>query len=156
MRLMNPMNSDPKISEIRPSLFRLDTPLGERVVSLYLIVGQDQAIMFDAGVLGTIPSFVLPMLEQIGIPPESITYVIISHCDIDHFGGIEDIRNELPRAEILAHAKDRRAMEDFEVFLNERGQGFAKEYGFRESEEAIEWMRSLSGAGPIAHGNPPS
>ncbi|MCY7411655.1 MAG: MBL fold metallo-hydrolase [Salinibacterium sp.] len=137
------------ITEIRPRLFRIDTPLGRRIVSIYLVVGDDRALMFDSGVAGTIPEHVIPALESLGIAPQSIETIVLSHCDIDHFGGINDARLALPAARILAHPADRPAMEDFEVFLRERGQGFAEPYGLVESDDVVEWMRGLTGAGPL-------
>ena len=137
------------ITEIAPHLFRIDTPLGGRVVSIYVVVGDDRALMFDSGVAGTIPEYVLPALEAVSIAPRSIEIIVLSHCDIDHFGGISDARKSLPAARILAHPADRPAMEDFEVFLRERGQGFAEPYGLTEGDDVVEWMRGLTGAGPL-------
>jgi len=137
------------IAEIRPRLFRIDTPLGGRVVSIYVVVGDDRALMFDSGVAGSIPDYVLPALKSVGIAPQSIENIVLSHCDIDHFGGIADAREAFPAARILAHPSDRPAMEDFDVFLRERGQGFAEPYGLADGDDVVEWMRGLTGAGPI-------
>jgi len=137
------------IIEIRPGLFRIDTPLAGRIVSVYVVSGDDGALMFDTGVRGTIPKYVLPALASVGIAAEAIETVVISHCDIDHFGGISDVREHLPGARIIAHPEDRPAMQDFDVFLRERGQGFSEEYALDESDDVIDWMRDLTGAGPL-------
>lgn len=137
------------ITEVRPGLHRIDTPLGDRIASIYIVAGDDEAIMLDTGVAGTIPSHVIPALGTIGITADRIRTVFVTHCDVDHFGGVGDVRRALPRAEVVAHAADRPAIESFEVFLTERGQGFGIGYGYWEQDETIEWMRSVTDSGAI-------
>lgn len=143
------MTTLPHAEEIHPGLFRIDTPLGGRVVSLYVLRGTDGAMLFDTGVRGTIPNHLLPALAGLGIAPEEIATAVVSHCDVDHFGGISDVRAFLPSARIAVHASDRAAVEDIDTFLTERGNGFAREYGLEESEASIAWMRDVGGAGPV-------
>ncbi len=143
------MTDRSSIDEIHPGLFRIDTPLGERIASLYVLRGSDGALLFDTGLRGTIPDHLLPALAELGIRPDEIATVVISHCDVDHFGGISDVRTSLPAARVVVHARDRAAVEDIDTFLAERGNGFAVEYGLAESPEGIAWMREVGGAGPV-------
>lgn len=143
------MSQSQSIEEIHPGLFRVDTPLGDRIASLYVLRGTDGALLFDTGVRGTIPDHLLPALGELGIAPTEIRTVVVSHCDVDHFGGISDVRAVLPGARVLVHAEDRAAVEDIDTFLAERGNGFAIEYGLEEGDAGIAWMREVGGAGPV-------
>lgn len=135
--------------EIAPGLHRIDTPLGTRVSSLYLIVGQTGALLFDSGVAGTIPDRLLPYLAAHQMDPSGIRWVVISHCDVDHFGGIADVRAHLPGAVIVAHDADADAMADYSVYEHDRARGFRVPYGLDEDPAVLSWARSVTGEGPV-------
>src|SRR6476620_4200140 len=90
------------VVEVAPGIHRIETPLGERFASLYLLVGDDAVLLYDTGVDGTIPAHVLPALDRLGISPLDVATVVVSHCDVDHFGGVADARAVFPRANIVA------------------------------------------------------
>jgi len=65
---------------------------------IWLIRGDGRTILFDSGFHRTkwletypIEDYVRPdlALEQIGVPPETVTDIIISHAHWDHMGGID-------------------------------------------------------------------
>lgn len=126
---------------------RIDTPLGARLSSLYLFVGRDRSLLFDAGVDGTIPAHVVPFANEIGVPLEHIELVVISHCDVDHFGGIQDVHDFLPAARVVAHELDADAMESFDAYERDRGRSFRAAYGFDEGHD--EWSRSVVREGRV-------
>lgn len=136
-------------AEIAPGVHRINTVLGERISSLYLFVGRDRALLFDAGVDGEIPRSVLPYAEQIGLDLARIEKVVISHCDVDHFGGAADVAEYLAGATLVAHEQDADAIEDFTVFERERGRSFRKVYGLDEDADLMAWMRSVVGEAPV-------
>ncbi|TQK17672.1 glyoxylase-like metal-dependent hydrolase (beta-lactamase superfamily II) [Microbacterium sp. SLBN-154] len=138
-----------ELTEPAPRVHRIDSMLGGRLLSLYLVRGDREALLFDTGVRGTITDSLLPALAEVGVEPAAVRTVLVSHCDVDHFGGIEDVRAHLPSARLLAHERDRPIVEDIESFLASRGRGFAKEYGLDESAETIAWMREVGGAGRL-------
>lgn len=130
-------------------LHRVDAPIGERFASLYVVVGNTSALLFDTGVDGTIPSHVVPALAEIGVDARDVRTVVVSHCDVDHFGGVADAREAFPRAAIRAHALDRDAIEDYETYLAERARGFRAVYGLDEDEDVLAWCRSVTRESPL-------
>jgi glyoxylase-like metal-dependent hydrolase (beta-lactamase superfamily II) len=135
--------------EVAPGVHRIDTPLGERFASLYLLVGDDAVLLYDTGVDGTIPAHVLPLLDNLGVRPRDVTTVVISHCDVDHFGGVADARTAFPNARIVAGAADVPLIEDYERYLSERARGFLDVYGWDEDPAVLEWCRSVTREGPL-------
>lgn len=134
---------------VAEGLYRFDTPLGERIASLYLVVGDMQALLFDTGVNGTIPAHILPALTDLGLDARDVRSVVVSHCDVDHFGGVADARAAFSNARILAHAADRPAIEDFGTYLAQRGRGFLEEFGLDEDPAVLQWARSAARTGPL-------
>jgi len=88
-------------TELPTSTFIATADAGETIDAaavVWLIRGGDRTILFDSGFhrtkwLETYPigDFIRPdrVLEEIGVSPESVTDVIISHAHWDHMGGID-------------------------------------------------------------------
>jgi len=136
-------------SQIAPGVHRIDLPLGERVSALYLFVGSERAVLFDTGCAGDLAEHVLPGLDALGIAPERVSHVVVSHCDVDHSGGIAAVHAALPGAAVLAHRLDADAMETLESFESQRARSFRQRYGFDEEPAAVAWMRGAAGFGPV-------
>lgn len=134
---------------VADGLHRVDAPLGERFASLYLAVGSRSALLFDTGVDGTIPTHVLPALAELALEPGDVSTVVVSHCDVDHFGGVADARESFPRARLLAGAADRPAIENYPTYLAERARGFLDEYGWDEDPAVLQWCRSVTREVPL-------
>ena len=56
--------------------------------------GEKAAILFDAGKPGRGNQFVVPYLKSLGI--SNLTYVISSHHDSDHTGGLDEVLTYIP------------------------------------------------------------
>lgn len=134
---------------VEMTVHRIPTPLGDRRSDLYLFTGSRRAVLYDTGVDGTIPAQVLPYMAAHELDPRTIEHVVISHCDVDHFGGIRDVREALPVARILAHAADAPVMADFEAYVAGRGEPFAVQHGVRESAEGLAWQRDVTREGRV-------
>jgi len=76
--------------------------------SCYLIKGKD-IVMVDAGVPGKIRSFTRK-LKEIGILPDEIKLIVLTHSHFDHAGSAFDIQ-KLTGAKIAFHEKERQFLE---------------------------------------------
>lgn len=134
--------------EVAPGIHRIDTPLGERVNSVYLFVGDDIAL-FDTAVDGASEQYVVPYLASIGRHPDDVRWVIVSHCDVDHFGGLASAIESFPRAAACAHHLDADQIEDFAVYERCRARSFVGDHGLDETPEGLAWVRSVTREGPL-------
>lgn len=130
-------------------LHLVHTPLGARVSTLALFTGPEGVLLFDTGVDGTVGEWVLPALTELGRRPEDVRHVVVSHCDVDHFGGVAQARALLPRAEVVAHRDDAGAIADREVWERQRGREFRPRYGVDEDPDVLAWCRSVAGHGAV-------
>jgi len=106
--------------EIADGIHRIETPLGDRVNCVYLLVGTRSALLFDTAIGPTITSHVEPYLARAAIEPGRIRYVVNSHCDWDHHGGNGAVRDLAPAAVLCCHDLDRPLIEDADLLFARR------------------------------------
>lgn len=137
------------VEQINERVHKIDLPLEDRVSSLYLFTGTECSLLLDAG-LGRDPErYLSTALRQVGVAPESVAYVVLSHCDIDHFAGMAALPRVLPLARTMAHHLDADAMGDWSSFARLRARSFVDEYGVDEDPATLEWMREVAGFGRV-------
>lgn len=130
---------------IADKVHAIEMPLGERVSRVYVFMGSRGAVLYDTGCAGDIRAHVVPYLIEIGLSADDVTAVVVSHCDIDHFGGLGDCVEVFPRAALIAHRSDAPLM-NVEVYLDQRAREF-RHLGLDEPDEVIAWSRASSSGG---------
>ena len=134
--------------EIHRHIHRLEAPLGSRVLCVYLLVHEDQAVLVDTGLNDTPREWIVPYLEKLGLAPECVTQAVISHADFDHFGGDAAWRALAPRCQMRCHPLDRPAIEDVDQLLRRYGE-FAAHDGIADSPDVNAWIRQVTRASPM-------
>jgi glyoxylase-like metal-dependent hydrolase (beta-lactamase superfamily II) len=135
--------------EIRPGIHRIQTPLGDRFVCLFLLVGKDRALLIDTGMDQTPGEYLDPYLDAIGLAPEKISYVINSHADFDHTAGNASVRERCPNALFMCHRLDQPMVEDIELMISDRYGEYGPLHDIDESDESKEFVRSATRHIPI-------
>lgn len=80
-------------------------------VSTYLIIEHGRAAFVETGTSHSVPGL-LSVLEQKGVPPENVDYVIPTHVHLDHAGGAGKLLRHLPNAQLVIHPRGARHMID--------------------------------------------
>jgi glyoxylase-like metal-dependent hydrolase (beta-lactamase superfamily II) len=130
--------------EIAPGIYRIESILGPRPFAQYLLRGE-RSLLVDSGVAETPAAVILPFLEDVGLDPAQLDMVLLSHADVDHFGGNEALRGAAPKATFCAHAADAPWIEDRERILRER-YGWYAAHGLAYPPETAAWLRDAMGA----------
>jgi len=128
--------------QLRPGLHRIEAPLGERFIAMYLLTGTEGALLFDTGVDGSVSGTLVPYLDAIGFDPADIRWVISSHCDFDHTGGNAAVAAVAPNAQFLAGRDDVPMTEDVELLISGRYGEFAARDGFDDPPSTTAEVRS--------------
>lgn len=137
---------------LRPGLHRIQAPLGERFVALYLLEGPDGALLFDTGVTESVRGTLLPYLASIGFDLMRLRWVISSHCDFDHTGGNAALLEAAPHVELLAGELDVPLASDLEVLIRRRYGEFRDSDGFDDPPELTASIRRDAAVAPIDRG----
>ncbi|WP_162942604.1 MBL fold metallo-hydrolase [Cryobacterium soli] len=137
------------MTELRPGLHRIEAPLGERFVALYLLVGREAALLVDTGIRESVTDVLLPYLKRTGIDRHSIRWAVNTHCDFDHTGGNGALRAAVPDVQIVAHRLDTALTEDLQLLIDERYGEFRDSDGFDDPPETTAYLRSVSDLVPV-------
>lgn len=133
------------LAEIAPGLYRIASPLGERPVAQWLAVGSERTLLVDTGIAGTVTSAIAPALAELGLAPAGLTDVLISHADVDHYGGDAELRALAPAARFVAHPVDRPQIESFAAISAAR-YGWYRAHALDYPPATWEWLRTAAGA----------
>lgn len=117
--------------------------LGPRWLIQVLLVGE-RVLLMDTGVHQSVPSTITPYLHSVGIGKDELHYVLISHADVDHFGGNAAILEDHPHASVVAHERDARWMESRDTILAER-YGWYERHGLGYPQDTGQWLRDALG-----------
>jgi glyoxylase-like metal-dependent hydrolase (beta-lactamase superfamily II) len=119
------------------------------VLSLYVFAGREHSLLFDVGVDGTAQKDLAPYLARTGLDPQRLRWAVISHADVDHFGGIASLREISPVTICVAHRLDAELISDYATYEARRARGFREPWGLDESPEGLAWTRSVTREGPV-------
>jgi glyoxylase-like metal-dependent hydrolase (beta-lactamase superfamily II) len=95
-------------------------------------------MLVDTGMSHNPAQDILPYMASIGFDPADLTYVLISHADIDHLGGSSAIRAAAPHARFLAHERDRMLIESTAALTNLRYRQWYADHGIGPEPETSE------------------
>jgi len=98
--------------EITPGVEIIETSFWERPLNMTLFRGQQLALV-DTGLVGTPAESVIPHLDSIGLTPQDLSLIVITHAHADHFGGNGELwLASGKRVRFAAHRLDKAWIED--------------------------------------------
>ncbi len=97
---------------IGKNLFLIDLQTGafKNLIASYVIRGEKTSIV-DTGPTSSVPNL-LSGMKELGIPPEEVAYIALSHVHIDHGGGAGTLLRSLPNAQVIVHSKGASHLKD--------------------------------------------
>jgi len=81
------------------------------LAAIHIVVEEGRAAIVDTGSNDSVPR-VLTALASLGIPPENVDWVMLTHIHLDHAGGAGSLMCALPNAKLLVHPRGVRHMID--------------------------------------------
>ena len=99
-------------SEIAPGVVEIDTLLGgwERMTAGYLITG-DAPVLVETGSQTSVPAL-LAALDDLGVGPDELAGVVVTHIHPAHAGGVGDVAAAFPQATVYVHERGARHLVD--------------------------------------------
>ena len=81
------------------------------LASIHLIVENGRAAFVDSGTNASLPA-AQAALASLGLTPDNVDYVILSHIHLDHAGGAGAMMRAFPLARLIVHPRGARHMAD--------------------------------------------
>lgn len=100
------------ITDYGHGIYAIDSGFGRPMLdAVHLLVEGERAAVIDTAVNSGVPR-VMAALKTLGVAPEQVDYVILTHIHLDHAGGAGTLIDRLPRAQLLVHPRGARHMAD--------------------------------------------
>ncbi|TYK45434.1 MBL fold metallo-hydrolase [Actinomadura decatromicini] len=100
------------ITPLGSDVYEIDTRMAgySGITAGYLILS-DRPCLVEPGTSGSAP-VVRAALDELGVGPDDLASVVVTHIHLDHAGGVGDIAKMYPRAEVVVHEKGARHLAD--------------------------------------------
>lgn len=106
------MSTDSPITPLGNEVYEIDTRMaGYSGITAGYLIRSDRPCLVEPGTSGSAPT-VQRALEELGIGPDDLATVVVTHIHLDHAGGVGDIARMYPNAEIVVHEKGARHLAD--------------------------------------------
>jgi glyoxylase-like metal-dependent hydrolase (beta-lactamase superfamily II) len=131
--------------EIVPGLHRHESYIGDKLMGHHLIIG-DRSVLIDAGTPALARDELLPWLTELLGSPAALDMILVTHADVDHFGGLAALRAACPRAVVLAPERDRHWIEDADAIFAERYDAYHGQHGLTYEPALTVMLREWRGS----------
>lgn len=139
-------NAAADMTEVSHGLHTVRDRADGRDNSVYVWMGDEQLLIVDTGYVGTPARLVAPLVRRWapGLP----VICVITHGDVDHFGGAAELAALIPRVVLACHEADRRWITSVECVVAERYREFAGD-GLDRPPDSLERMRAAAVDAPV-------
>jgi glyoxylase-like metal-dependent hydrolase (beta-lactamase superfamily II) len=135
------------VTEVVSGVHRLVAPLGDRYVCIFLVVGGTSAAVIDTGVAGTPDTALAEVLSALEV---DVAYILVTHADVDHSGGLAATRRLAPQALAVCHPLDRPLVDSVDRLIDERYREFRHAHEIDPDPEFCDWVRANDDGGKVA------
>ncbi|MET8158945.1 MBL fold metallo-hydrolase [Sphaerisporangium sp. NPDC005289] len=105
------------VTPLGGDVYEIDTRMAgfSGITAGYLILG-DRPCLVETGTSTSAP-VVRDALTSLGVGPDDLATVVVTHIHLDHAGGVGDIAGFYPSAEVVVHQKGARHLADPTVLM---------------------------------------
>lgn len=103
---------EPVTFEVAPGVTAIDTFMGgrERYTAAYLLTAS-QPTLVETGP-GTSVEPVARALDALGVAPDTLAHIVLTHIHLDHAGGVGSLAGRFPHATVWVHERGARHLTD--------------------------------------------
>lgn len=131
--------------ELLPGVHRIEAEVGGRPLYLFVFVGE-RRLLLDAGCASSVQEFIAPSLRELGLALSDLDVLLVTHSDVDHQGGAEQLKRANPSLWVTCGVLDIPQVSDPEALVAQRYQAYIEAHGVGPDADALAWMREESGA----------
>ena len=137
---------------INENVYRLTTAYMDVFTTVYALKSPNGDILFDTATYDEdVEDRILPFLKQLGITPQTLKYIFISHNHTDHSGGLQRLMQLFPNECIVSRSAElQEDYRDYTVLCPKDGEVLLDTYrvvtipGHTEDSTALLDMRTMT------------
>lgn len=100
------------VTDLGDEVFEIDTLMGGHAgITAGYLIRSERPCLVETGTALSAPT-VIESLARLGIGPEDLATVVVTHIHLDHAGGVGDIAAAFPRAQVVVHERGARHLVD--------------------------------------------
>ena len=142
--------AETSVEAVADGIYALVELMTVQRLAVTVVIGDRGVVVVDTGVAKTPARLIVPGLLSLGVDLDDVRFVVITHSDADHSGGLGALLEECSAASAIAHRLDAPWIEDVERLIDERYRARRHEHGIDQPEEFIHWVRE-SDSGGVLH-----
>lgn len=128
------------MNELLPGVFQIPVDYKGRPLKLYLLKGTLASLLMDTGDANIPQKEIIPAMQSIGFAPKDLSYIMITHPDLDHQGGLLAMTQAAPNARVLCGTADRDQIESPKNLIAMRSRAYYERHGLGPDDEAAARM----------------
>jgi glyoxylase-like metal-dependent hydrolase (beta-lactamase superfamily II) len=115
---------EPVVTSLGADVYAIDTLMsGYHGITAGYLIASDRPCLVETGTARSAPA-VREALDSLGIGPNDLATVAVTHIHLDHAGGVGDIAAAYPRADVVVHERGARHLVDPTRLMNSARQVF--------------------------------
>ena len=100
------------VTDLGNEVFEIDTLLGGHAgITAGYLIRSDRPCLVETGTALSAPT-VIDALTALGLGPDDLATVVVTHIHLDHAGGVGDMAEAFPGAEVVVHERGARHLVD--------------------------------------------
>ncbi|HEY6499359.1 MAG TPA: MBL fold metallo-hydrolase [Streptosporangiaceae bacterium] len=100
------------VTPLGDNVFQIDTKMaGYHGITAGYLIRSDRPCLVETGTAPSAP-VVRDALAALGVGPQDLSTVVVTHIHLDHAGGVGDIAEMFPAARVVVHTKGARHLAD--------------------------------------------
>jgi glyoxylase-like metal-dependent hydrolase (beta-lactamase superfamily II) len=132
--------------KLYPEAHLIECEMGGRPLYLPLLVEDDEALLIDCGTRAHAGHEIPQYLSQLGLAEDALAWLVITHPDADHCGGVGEMKRRFPNLRIACGDADRALVESPDVLFRFRYDAYRQAHGvFYDPETARNIRECCSG-----------
>ena len=106
------------ITDLGDDVFEIDTLMGGYAgITAGYLIRSDRPCLVETGTSLSAPT-VVDSLARLGIGPHDLSTIVVTHIHLDHAGGVGDISEAFPSAQVVVHERGARHLVDPEKLVS--------------------------------------
>lgn len=126
------------MNEILPGVYQIPVDYHGRPLKLYFFKGDHASLLMDTGDANIPAKDILPALESIQFNPTNLSYIMITHPDVDHQGGLQAMKEAAPQARVICGTADRSQIESPATLIALRSRAYYDHHGLGPDDAAVQ------------------